>query len=47
MENLSAEYWNDRYKNDTAAWDLKEISRPIKEYIDQLEDKAISILIPG
>ena len=47
MENLSSEYWNNRYKNETAAWDLKNISTPIKEYIDQLKDKTISILIPG
>lgn len=47
MENLSSEYWNDRYKNGTAAWDIKSISTPIKEYIDQLENKTISILIPG
>lgn len=47
MENLSSEYWNNRYKNGTAGWDLKSISTPIKEYIDQLEDKTISILIPG
>lgn len=47
MDNLSSEYWNDRYKNDTATWDLRSISTPIKEYIDQLENKTISILIPG
>lgn len=47
MENLSPEYWNNRYKHDTATWDLRSISPPIKAYIDQLEDKTISILIPG
>lgn len=48
MDNfLSAEYWNDRYKNDQAAWDIEMVSTPIKEYIDQLEDKDLKILIPG
>ena len=28
-------------------WDLGEVSPPIKEYIDTLEDKDIGILIPG
>ena len=47
MEKLSAEYWNDRYQKSEIGWDLKQVSPPIKEYIDQLRDKSISILIPG
>ncbi len=41
------EYWDTRYKNNTAAWDLGEVSPPIKEYVDTLENKNKSILIPG
>lgn len=47
MEKLSAEYWSNRYKNQDTTWDLRKVALPIKEYIDQLKDKSISILIPG
>jgi len=41
------EYWSTRYKQQRMGWDVGEITTPIKEYIDQLEDKTISILVPG
>jgi SAM-dependent methyltransferase len=44
---LDEAYWSGRYSNDTAAWDIGAISTPLKEYIDQLTDKNIAILIPG
>ena len=44
---LDAEYWNTRYLNNTAAWDIGCVSTPIKEYIDQIENKDTAILIPG
>ncbi len=44
---LDDEYWSNRYETDDAAWDVGIISTPLKEYIDQLTDKNISILIPG
>lgn len=47
MKDLSTEYWSNRYKRDEIGWDLGVISQPIKEYIDKLTDKNISILIPG
>lgn len=47
MQNLSSEYWNERYKNSTTGWDLGQVSPPIKEYVDQLKEKSIKILIPG
>ncbi len=47
MEKLSVEYWSNRYQNSDNIWDLKQVSPPIKEYIDQLKDKTVSILIPG
>jgi len=40
-------YWNNRYLNDDAPWDASSITTPIKEYIDQLTDKSLRILIPG
>jgi hypothetical protein len=39
--------WEQRYKNEDTGWDLGKVSTPLKEYFDQLTDKAIKILIPG
>lgn len=47
MEHLSEEFWSNRYEAGTTGWDLGEVSPPIKEYIDQLTNKSIQILIPG
>ncbi len=44
---LDENYWSNRYQNNTTGWDIGSISQPLKEYVDQLEDKNISILIPG
>jgi thiopurine S-methyltransferase len=45
--NLSANAWEERYRNKDIAWDLGEVSPPLKTYFDQLENKEIKILIPG
>ncbi|MBK6836483.1 MAG: methyltransferase domain-containing protein [Bacteroidetes bacterium] len=47
MEKLDKEYWANRYKTNDTGWDVGDISTPLKEYIDSLEDKSISILVPG
>lgn len=44
---LNKDYWNLRYQNNEIGWDAGKITTPIKEYIDQLSDKKIKILIPG
>ena len=44
---LTSEYWEERYQRGEDKWNVGEISTPIKEYIDQLTDKNIKILIPG
>ncbi|RMB56446.1 methyltransferase domain-containing protein [Dokdonia sinensis] len=46
-ESMDATYWNDRYAQGSTGWDLKEVSPPLKAYIDQLTDKDLKILIPG
>ncbi len=46
-KRLDQEYWDFQYKANATGWDLGKVSPPIKEYIDTLEDKNISILIPG
>ena len=43
--DLSANAWENRYLNNDIGWDLGEVSTPLKEYFDQLENKEIKILI--
>jgi len=47
MMPLDENYWTERYHNQHTGWDLGKISPPIQQYVDQLTDKNISILIPG
>ncbi len=44
---LDANFWNDRYTTADTGWDLGGPSTPLKEYLDQLTDKELRILIPG
>lgn len=44
---MNKEFWSQRYDKKQTGWDIGEVSRPLKEYIDQLEDKNLKILIPG
>ncbi|GAK97682.1 Gll0818 protein [Nonlabens tegetincola] len=44
---LDQRYWNDRYLNNAAKWDLGQISTPIKEYVVGITNKNVKILIPG
>jgi thiopurine S-methyltransferase len=44
---LDPEYWSGLYKNNDAPWDAGGITTPLKTYFDQLDNKNISILIPG
>jgi len=46
MENQQ-DYWTTRYKNQSTGWDIGYPSTPLKDYINQLHEKTISILIPG
>jgi thiopurine S-methyltransferase len=40
-------YWNEKYSQNQTGWDIGYASTPIMEYINQLEDKNLKILIPG
>jgi SAM-dependent methyltransferase len=44
---LNKDFWNNRYANQDTGWDVGYPSTPLKEYVDQLEDKQVRILIPG
>jgi SAM-dependent methyltransferase len=46
-KRLDQHYWETQYKTNATGWDLGKVSPPIKEYIDTLENKNSSILIPG
>ena len=44
---MNKDFWSQRYKEDQTGWDIGHISTPLKEYIDQLGNKDLKILIPG
>ncbi|MEO6671253.1 MAG: methyltransferase domain-containing protein [Ferruginibacter sp.] len=46
-KKFDGKYWDERYIDHTTAWDIGKISPPLKEYIDQLKNKSIRVLIPG
>ncbi len=47
MNKLDKSFWEERYEKNKTGWNIGYISTPIKNYIDQLQDKDIKILIPG
>ena len=48
LKNLNKmNYWEERYQKGETGWDAGSITTPLKEYIDQLTDKNLRILIPG
>lgn len=44
---LNQNYWDERYRTGQTGWDIGYASPPLTEYIDQLPNKNIKILIPG
>jgi SAM-dependent methyltransferase len=44
---LNEQFWSGRYESQQTGWDLGNISTPLKDYIDQLDDKKQRVLIPG
>lgn len=47
MTTLDKDYWSQRWQEGQTGWDAGAATRPITEYVDQLEDKEVKILIPG
>lgn len=45
--NFTGDYWNSRYQMKETGWDIGFPSPPITEYINQLQQKDLPILIPG
>lgn len=44
---MEKEFWKKRWQDQETGWDIGYPSTPLKNYIDQLEDKSLKILIPG
>ena len=44
---LNKDFWNDKYIASKTGWDVGEITTPLREYFDQLNNKKVKILIPG
>jgi len=40
-------FWTNRYTENNTGWDIGYPSTPLKEYIDQVKNKDLRILIPG
>ena len=46
-KTLDDQYWSERYSQNKTGWDIGYPSTPLKEYIDQVTDLDLNILIPG
>lgn len=44
---LDHDFWNQRYAAGDTGWDIGAPSTPLKEYLDQLTNRAARVLIPG
>ncbi len=47
MMKLNEAFWNSRYLNGTTGWDLGKPSQPLYQYLCQIQDKNLMILVPG
>lgn len=47
MQILDDNFWSKKYEQQQIGWDIGFASGPLVQYIDQLSDKNLSILIPG
>lgn len=44
---LGENFWSERYKSGLIGWDIGSPSFPLVQYLDQIENKSIRVLIPG
>ncbi len=44
---LNKDYWDARYRESETGWDIGFPSYPLVDYVDQLRDRNLKILIPG
>ncbi len=45
--SFNKEFWESKYNHQQTGWDIGYPATPLVEYIDQLTDKDLKILIPG
>ncbi len=44
---LDDQYWSSKYRQNLTGWDIRYVSDPIKQYLDQIINKELLMLIPG
>lgn len=47
MAFLDKDYWTERYSAGKTGWDIGFASPPLVQYLDQIENRTIQVLIPG
>lgn len=47
QDELNENYWTERYQQGNTPWDAGTVTLPLQSYIDQLQQKELTILIPG
>lgn len=45
--SLNEQYWSSRYNQNLIGWDVGKVTLPIKQFLDQVINKDLKILIPG
>ena len=46
-KKLNDSYWESRYQKGETGWDIGEISTPLMEFFNSIDNKNLKILIPG
>ena len=44
---LDEKFWSERYRLGLTGWDIGNPSIPLVQYLDQIENKSLRVLIPG
>ncbi|RAI92074.1 methyltransferase domain-containing protein [Algoriphagus yeomjeoni] len=47
MAFLDKDYWTERYATGKTGWDIGFASPPLIQYLDQIENKTLQVLVPG
>jgi methyl halide transferase len=47
MGDLDENFWTLRYQKGYTGWDIGSVSRPIYQYLCQIENRNLKILVPG
>ncbi|MDF2157440.1 SAM-dependent methyltransferase [Algoriphagus sp. CAU 1675] len=47
LVNLNEDFWTQRYLQGKTGWDIGYPSTPLLQYLDQIENSGLELLIPG